>query len=64
MRRHTDCACSRADGPTGRRPYPSAGYAYVIWSGRHVTEPGELSPEEAAGFWSEVARVAQAVEVE
>jgi diadenosine tetraphosphate (Ap4A) HIT family hydrolase len=38
------------------------GYAYVIWKGRHVTEPTELSAKEAAGFWAEVARVAAAVE--
>jgi diadenosine tetraphosphate (Ap4A) HIT family hydrolase len=38
------------------------GYAYVIWKGRHVTEPTDLSAEEAAGFWCEVARVARAVE--
>jgi diadenosine tetraphosphate (Ap4A) HIT family hydrolase len=37
------------------------GYAYVIWKGRHVAEPTELSDEEAAGFWGEVAHVARAV---
>jgi diadenosine tetraphosphate (Ap4A) HIT family hydrolase len=35
---------------------------YVIWKGRHVAEPTELSPEEAHGYWSEVTRVAVAVE--
>jgi len=45
--------------------YPMrTGYTVVIWKGRHVAEPGELSPEEAAGFWGEVARVADAVEAE
>ena len=44
-----------ADGYLGRHPVRT-GYAYVIWKGRHVAEPGELSAEEAAGFWSEVAR--------
>jgi diadenosine tetraphosphate (Ap4A) HIT family hydrolase len=38
------------------------GYAYVVWKGRHVAEPTELSAEEAAGFWGEVARVAAGVE--
>jgi diadenosine tetraphosphate (Ap4A) HIT family hydrolase len=38
------------------------GYAYVVWKGRHVTEPDELTPDEAAGFWAEVSRVARAVE--
>ena len=50
-----------ADGYIGRYPV-RPGYAYVIWKGRHVAEPTELSPEETAGFWSDVARVAQAVE--
>ena len=39
-----------------------AGYTVVIFKGRHVAEPWELSAEEAAGFWSEVAHVARAVE--
>jgi diadenosine tetraphosphate (Ap4A) HIT family hydrolase len=38
------------------------GYAYVIWKGSHVAEPTELSPEEAAGFWTEVSQVAAALE--
>jgi diadenosine tetraphosphate (Ap4A) HIT family hydrolase len=38
------------------------GYCYVVWKGRHVVEPTELSAEEAAGFWADVARVARAVE--
>ena len=50
-----------ADGYLGRRP-ARPGYAYVIWKGRHAAEPSELSDEEAAVFWSEVARVARAVE--
>ncbi len=52
-----------ADGYLGRYPV-RPGYAYVIWTGRHVAEPSQLSPGEAAGFWSDVARVAQAVEEE
>ena len=50
-----------ADGYLGRYPVRT-GYAYVVWKGRHVSEPTELSNEEAAGFWSEVTRVAQAVD--
>ena len=50
-----------ADGYIGRYPV-RPGYAYVIWKGRHVAEPTELSPDETVGFWSEVARVARAVE--
>ena len=52
-----------ADGYIGRYPV-RPGYAYVIWKGRHVAEPTELSAEEAAGFWSEVARVAGAIDEE
>ena len=40
------------------------GYTVVIFKGRHVAEPTELSPEETAGFWSEVARVAGAIDEE
>ena len=50
-----------ADGYIGRYPV-RPGYAFVVFKGRHVAEPGELSAEETAGFWSEVARVARAVE--
>jgi diadenosine tetraphosphate (Ap4A) HIT family hydrolase len=50
-----------ADGYLGRYPV-RPGYAYVIWKGRHVAEPWELSAEESAGFWAEVGRVAKAVE--
>ncbi len=50
-----------ADAFLGRYPV-RPGYAYVVWKGRHVAEPTELSAEEAAGFWAEVARVAAAVE--
>ena len=50
-----------ADGYIGRYPV-RPGYAFVVFKGRHVAEPGELSAEETAGFWSDVACVAQAVE--
>jgi diadenosine tetraphosphate (Ap4A) HIT family hydrolase len=50
-----------SDAFLGRRPV-RPGYAYVVWKGRHVAEPTELSANEAAGFWGEVARVAAAVE--
>jgi diadenosine tetraphosphate (Ap4A) HIT family hydrolase len=38
------------------------GYTVVIWRGRHVAEPTELSEEEAAGYWREVLRVGSALE--
>ncbi len=50
-----------ADAFLGRYPV-RPGYVYVVWKGRHAVEPTELSPEETAGFWGEVARVAAAVE--
>jgi diadenosine tetraphosphate (Ap4A) HIT family hydrolase len=37
------------------------GYTIVIWRGRHVTEPTELSEAEAAGYWAEVLTVARAL---
>jgi len=52
-----------ADGYIGRYPV-RPGYAYVVWKGRHVSEPSELSYEETAGFWADVARVARAVEAQ
>ena len=50
-----------ADGYLGRYPV-RPGYAFVIWKGRHVRGAHRAHPEEAAGFWSDVARVARAVE--
>ncbi len=37
------------------------GYTLVIWRGRHVTEPTELDPVEASGYWAEVLEVARAL---
>jgi diadenosine tetraphosphate (Ap4A) HIT family hydrolase len=37
------------------------GYTLVIWRGRHVAEPTELTDGEAAGYWLEVLRVARAL---
>lgn len=49
-----------SDAYLGRYPV-RPGYTYVIWKGRHVAEPTELSDEEAAGFWGEVTQVARGV---
>ena len=38
------------------------GYSIVIWRGRHVAEPTELEPEQAAAYWLEVLRVGAALE--
>ena len=37
------------------------GYTLVIWRGRHVNEPTELTEAETAGYWAEVLDVAQAL---
>jgi len=39
------------DAYLGRFPVRT-GYVYVIWKGRHVSEPTELSDKESAGFWA------------
>jgi diadenosine tetraphosphate (Ap4A) HIT family hydrolase len=38
------------------------GYTVVIWRGRHVVEPTELTQDEAARYWLEVVRVGWALE--
>jgi diadenosine tetraphosphate (Ap4A) HIT family hydrolase len=38
------------------------GYTVVIWRGRHVAEPTELSDDEAGRFWRELLRVGRALE--
>jgi diadenosine tetraphosphate (Ap4A) HIT family hydrolase len=38
------------------------GYTIIIWRGRHVAEPTELSADEAARYWLEVLHVGRALE--
>lgn len=38
------------------------GYTVVVWRGRHVAEPTELSRDEAAQYWLEVLEVGQRIE--
>lgn len=38
------------------------GYTIVIWRGRHVAEPTELTEEEAAAYWRELLAVGGALE--
>jgi diadenosine tetraphosphate (Ap4A) HIT family hydrolase len=38
------------------------GYSVVIWRGRHVAEPTELSAEEAAQYWLEVLEAGRRIE--
>jgi diadenosine tetraphosphate (Ap4A) HIT family hydrolase len=35
------------------------GYAVVVWRGRHVAEPTELTAEESPQYWAEVLFVAR-----
>ena len=51
--RYSDAYLQRAD--------VQRGYTLVIWRGRHVNEPTELSEAEAAGYWAEVLAVARAL---
>jgi diadenosine tetraphosphate (Ap4A) HIT family hydrolase len=38
------------------------GYAVVIWRGRHVADPTELSHDDASAYFDEVLRVGRAIE--
>jgi diadenosine tetraphosphate (Ap4A) HIT family hydrolase len=38
------------------------GYTIVIWRGRHVAEPTELTDEEASRYWLDVLRVGRLLE--
>jgi diadenosine tetraphosphate (Ap4A) HIT family hydrolase len=51
---------ARPDGYL-QRAAVQRGYTIVIWRGRHVAEPTDLDPEEAAGYWLEVLEVARAL---
>jgi diadenosine tetraphosphate (Ap4A) HIT family hydrolase len=52
--RYSDAYLQRAD--------MQRGYTLVIWRGRHVAEPTELEAVEAAEYWLEVLRVAEALQ--
>jgi diadenosine tetraphosphate (Ap4A) HIT family hydrolase len=38
------------------------GYSVVVWRGRHVAEPTELSDDETTAYWLEVIRAGRAIE--
>jgi diadenosine tetraphosphate (Ap4A) HIT family hydrolase len=38
------------------------GYSVVVWRGRHVAEPTELSTDEASSYWHEVLEAARRIE--
>ena len=39
-----------------------SGYSVVIWRGRHVAEPTELSPDEASQYWLELLEAGRRLE--
>lgn len=45
-----------------RRTNIQRGLTVVVWRGRHVAEPTELTDEEAVGYWREVLIVGRALE--
>jgi diadenosine tetraphosphate (Ap4A) HIT family hydrolase len=45
-----------------RRASIQRGLSVVVWRGRHVAEPSELTEEEAAGYWRELLLVGRAIE--
>ncbi len=50
---HTDAVLQRAA--------IQRGYTLVIWRGRHVVEPYELTETEASSYWRDVLTVARAL---
>ena len=52
-----------ADGYLQKADVGQRGYCIVIWRGRHVAEPTQLSDTEAGVYWDDVLRVARAIEV-
>ena len=52
----------RCDAYLQRADVGQRGYTIVIWRGRHVSDPTELSEDEAAAYFREVLRVARALE--
>lgn len=45
-----------------RRTSIQRGLSVVIWRGRHVVEPTELSDQEAQAYWRELLAVGRAIE--
>ena len=45
-----------------QKPNIQRGYSVVIWRGRHVAEPTELSADEAAQYWREVLEAGRRIE--
>lgn len=51
-----------ADAYLQRADVGQPGYTLVIWRGRHVSDPTELTSDEASGYFAEVLQVARALE--
>ncbi len=45
-----------------RRSNIQPGLSIVVWRGRHVAEPTELTEKESVAYWREVLRVGRAIE--
>jgi diadenosine tetraphosphate (Ap4A) HIT family hydrolase len=45
-----------------RRADVQRGLSIVLWHGRHVVEPTELSADEAVAFWQELLDIGRAIE--
>jgi diadenosine tetraphosphate (Ap4A) HIT family hydrolase len=45
-----------------RKPAIQRGLSIVVWRGRHVAEPTELTDEEATTYWRELLVVGRAIE--
>lgn len=45
-----------------QRTTPAPGYSVVVFRGRHVADPTELSPRETVAFWSAVRVAARAIQ--
>ena len=56
-------ASDTSDGYLQKADVGQRGYCIVIWRGRHVAEPTELSDTDAGSYWADVLRVARAVEL-
>ena len=52
-----------ADGYLQKNDVAQRGYCVVIWRGRHVADPTQLSDTEAGLYWADIMRVARAVEL-
>jgi len=44
-----------------RKSAPLPGYAMAVWRGRHVPDLVDLTPEDLAAYWTEVAAAARGI---